>query len=87
MKHCEIIIPEFGIRLKKALKHKRLTQRKLCQLLDVDKKTVNSWCNDYFYPNIGYLKQICEILGVSADYLLELEEEDGKTIISSKVSS
>lgn len=75
MKHSDIVIPEFGIRLKKALRDKKVTQRELARRLEVDKKSVNSWCNDIFYPNITYLKVICEILDVSADYLLELEDK------------
>lgn len=74
MRHCEVIIPEFGTRLKKALKAKHISQKKLADILGVSKDCVNKWCNDFFYPNIGYLKQICEVLNVSADYLLELED-------------
>ena len=73
MKHCDIIIPDFGLRLKKSLKLRRMTQLELARRLEVDKKTVNSWCNDIWYPNIGYLQQICHVLNISADYLLELE--------------
>lgn len=73
-KHCEIVIPEFGCRLKTALKNKHMSQRELAKRIDVSKDAINKYCNDYFYPNIGILKQICDVLDVSADYLLELKE-------------
>lgn len=75
MKHCEVIIPEFGTRLKAAMKKKNITQKELAVRLKISKRAVHCWCCDMYLPGSGYLKIICNLLDVSADYLLELNDE------------
>lgn len=74
-KHREVVIPEFGTRLKKAIKDSRMTQQQVAERIGCDRNTVVKWCNDWFYPQGDMLKLICVTLNVSADYLLELSDE------------
>jgi len=71
----DIVVPEFGTRLKKVLKEKHITQSKMAKMLGTNTDTVNKWCNDWCMPNAGVVKRICEILKISADYLLELSDD------------
>lgn len=74
-KHREIVIPEFGTRLKKAIRKRYMTQQQLADYIGCSRDTVVKWCNDYFYPQGDMLKSICVALNVSADYLLELSDD------------
>lgn len=71
-RHCEVIIPEFSVRLRQAIKDRGISQHELARRLDICYDSVNKWCNDNYLPDSGNLKLICEELKVSADYLLEL---------------
>lgn len=73
-KHSEIVIPEFGTRLKESIKKSNLTQQQVADRIGCDRNTVVKWCNDWFYPQGDMLKMLCVVLNVSADYLLELED-------------
>lgn len=76
MSKCyDVCIPEFGIRLKNVLAIRKMPQYVLARKIGCDKDTINKYCNDYFYPTSSILKQICEALNCSADYLLELKDD------------
>ena len=48
----------------------RITQRKLAEQIGVHYNTVNSWILGKSDPKAEDIIKICDILGVSADYLL-----------------
>lgn len=50
-----------------------LSQEALAEQLQVSRQTVSNWENDRATPDAYKLKQLCEILCVSADGLLETE--------------
>lgn len=59
-----------GATIAKLRKKMGLTQLKLAELLKVSTKTVSKWECGGGYPEITMLPAICDLFGVSADYLL-----------------
>lgn len=70
-----IYLPELADKLKQARKDKGLSQTQLAKKMEIDRKTIGNWENDLGFPNAQKLKRICEILDVSADYLLGIKNE------------
>ncbi len=73
-------------RIKQLRTENGMTQGELGAKVGVIKQTVSSWENDASAPNYEIISQLCEIFGVSADYLLGISdktlsnyEKDGKT--------
>ena len=64
----------FVERLNETLKNSNITPYKLSKDLKISKSLVHYWCSGKVLPSVLYLKQICEYLDVSADYLLGLSE-------------
>lgn len=69
----EIFIPEFGTRLLEAINIKGMTQKELSLKLCLEQSAVNGYITGRRYPSIPVLVKMCQILNVSADYLLELK--------------
>lgn len=69
----DVVIPEFSTRLRHELKIRKITQIQLAKMINVERHCVHDWCTDKYLPNTGYLVKMCRVLGVSADYLLELD--------------
>jgi len=65
----------FGEKLKAVRKSKRLTQLELSKRLGVSKGTVSAYEQGLSYPSIETLVNICDILNISADYLLGISDE------------
>jgi transcriptional regulator with XRE-family HTH domain len=70
-----IYLPEFADKLKRARKDKGITQIQLARMIGKDRHSVGNWETDLSFPNAQKLKRICEILDISADYLLGLTNE------------
>lgn len=51
-----------------------LTQPQLAEMVGVSKSVISFWENDINEPKASYLKILANCLGVSADYLLGLED-------------
>lgn len=51
-----------------------LSQVELARILGVTKQSVSNWENDNIQPSIEMLKKIAQTFGVSADYLLGLDD-------------
>ena len=66
----------FHERLKETLKQKKVSQNELAKRIGVRQNAVWEWCN-VGTPSVERLKQICEILNVSADFLLGLSINTG----------
>ena len=63
----------FGTRLKKARKSRKMTQDDVSAKLGICTCTLRAWENGRNLPNVIYLKDLCLVLNVSANYLLGLK--------------
>lgn len=62
----------FGERLAEIRKDNKLRQEDLAEKLNVSKFTVSSWEQGKSMPTLDMLVNICELLDISADYLVGL---------------
>ena len=69
----------FEIRLKELRKEKNLTQKELAQIFSTTDDSIFSWEKGRSQPPIDTIRKFCEFFEVSADYLLGIEDECGKT--------
>ena len=65
----------FGERLKKLRRDKDITQDNLAEYLGISYQAVSKWENGAGFPDITLLPAIAGFFGVSADYLLGIEQE------------
>ena len=68
----------FGERLKKLRRDKDITQDTLAEYLGISYQAVSKWENNTGYPDISLLPAIAGFFGVSADYLLGIEQENSE---------
>jgi len=61
---------EFGDRLKEARNDAGLTGEKLGEALGVSKQTIAHWEANRYEPKLIFLVKLCEVLDVTADWLL-----------------
>lgn len=68
---------EFGVRLRTRMKECDVNENLLAEWMDVSIYTVRKWMYEggsvdkgYYYPTVNKLMRLCEILQVSADWLL-----------------
>lgn len=64
---------EIGECLKRLRKSKGISQEKLAEQLHVTRQTVSKWENGQEYPDLDNLVALCELYGVTADYILSGE--------------
>lgn len=64
-----------GATIAKLRRARGFTQLKLAEMLNVSTKTVSKWECGGGYPEITMIPVLCEIFGVSADYLLRGDTE------------
>ena len=62
-----------GERLKAARKQARISQQTLAERVGTSIVNVRCWESDAYAPRVYYIKQLCEVLDVSADWLLEVK--------------
>lgn len=60
----------FADRLNQAMYDRDMNASQLAKLVGMERKTVYTWQWGYTMPNSLILARICNVLGVSADYLL-----------------
>ena len=65
---------EFGRRLNEAIKMSGLTIKDIAEKMEVDGALICHYKSGRYCPSIFYLKKLCQILDVSADYMLGLKE-------------
>lgn len=63
-------MPIFQEKLKEAMLAKKISQRRLASALGIKQATIWKWLNTEASPSLERFQQICEVVGVSADYLL-----------------
>lgn len=64
-----------GAKLKLARKKAKMSQEEVAEKLNIARSNISKYEHDKLEPNIYTIKQFCEIYGVTADYLLGIEEE------------
>ena len=67
-------VPIFRDRLRKALDDREISQRQLALSIGKDPRTVNHVFKGPVHPDLGTLREFCEKLNVSADWLLGLSD-------------
>ena len=65
----------FSTRLKELRNEKNFTQRKIAELMNVSQVSYLHWEQVKTQPDIENIVKLCQLFGVSADYLLGLENE------------
>ena len=65
----------FDERLKELRKSLGINQIEFGKRLNVTKQCISNWENNNIMPSIDMLRRICEVLSCSADYLLELHDD------------
>jgi DNA-binding XRE family transcriptional regulator len=48
--------------------YRQLTQGELGELVGVSKQTISGWEHDTSKPNADYIRDLCRVLGCTADY-------------------
>ncbi|MDE6665109.1 MAG: helix-turn-helix domain-containing protein [Ruminococcus sp.] len=64
-----------GEKLRLARKKAKMSQEEVAEKLNIARSNISKYEHDKLEPNIHTIKQFCEISGVTADYLLGIEEE------------
>lgn len=64
----------FAQRLRELRQEKGLSMKQLAKALDTTDAAISNWENEINEPKISYLKAIAQYFGVSADYLLGIED-------------
>ncbi len=62
----------FGSKLKKARKKKGLSQEKVAELINTSRSNISKYENEVLEPNLETIKKLCELYNISADELLEI---------------
>lgn len=65
------------IKLSELRNEKGLTQREIAKIFSISQGTYNNWENGKTQPSIEQLVAIADFFGVSIDYLVGREGEDG----------
>lgn len=66
-----------GERLSKLLMKKGMSQAQMADDLGISRSTVHCWCTGKRGIHIDKLKDVCQYLDISADWLIGLSEEGG----------
>ena len=69
------IMELLGRRIAECRKEKQFTQDELAVRLGITPQALSKWERSQSLPDIALLKELCGILGVSADYLLGMERD------------
>lgn len=67
----------FRKRLKELRHDKKISQIRLARLLGTTNSSVCDWECGRTEPNIEMIIKLCVVFGVSADYILGIENDDG----------
>ncbi|HMM69954.1 MAG TPA: helix-turn-helix domain-containing protein [Gudongella oleilytica] len=74
---------DFGTRLKKARKDKKVTQKELARVLGVAQSAIANYENNTRFPGLDILREISDFLNISLDHLLGVEEKIRQKAIKS----
>lgn len=76
----------FSKRVKKLRLDNKMTMDKLAQKLNITKSRISMWENNGTVPREDILIQLSKLYGVSIDYLLGNEEQEGNQPVNVKLS-
>lgn len=66
----------FGEKLKEARKNKGLSQEKVAEILNIARSNISKYENGNLEPTMQTLREFCRLYEVSANFLLELNDND-----------
>jgi transcriptional regulator with XRE-family HTH domain len=64
-----------GQKLTALRKGRGMTQEELSEAIGVTRQTISKWELDVSAPDLDYLCKLCDLFGVTADYLIRPEQE------------
>ena len=67
----------FSQRISEEIKESPYTQKQIAKILGISESNITNWKKGENLPSVDILYKLCQILEVSADYLLGLEDETG----------
>lgn len=70
----------YGIKIKELRENANLTQKELASKINSTQKQISKWETEFLEPNIYWLTILARFFDVSIDYLLGLEDENGRKI-------
>jgi len=62
------------LRIRELREDRGLTQAQLAKEIGYSPNTLSQYETGVFEPNIDTIKKLCEFFGVTADYLLDMED-------------
>ena len=65
----------FSKRLRELREDKNLSMQELAVIINVSNAAISNWENEINEPKISYLAALAKYFGVSADYLLGLDDK------------
>ena len=68
-----------GQKLTNLRKARNMTQEELSEAIGVTRQTISKWEMDTSTPDLDYLCKLCDLFGVTADYLIRPEREAVET--------
>jgi transcriptional regulator with XRE-family HTH domain len=69
-----------GQKLTNLRKARGMTQEELSEAVGVTRQTISKWELDTSTPDLDYLCKLCDLFGVTADYLIRPEREAVETV-------
>ena len=73
-KNNSVKLAEIQQRLREEIKNSGMTQREIAAATGVSAQTVSRYMTDDIFPALDTLARLCEVLDVSADYILGTEK-------------
>ena len=70
-------IKQIGLTMQYHRQKARLSQSELAKLTDIKQQSISQWENGIYYPNIIDCIKLANFYGISIDYLIGYENEDG----------
>ncbi|MDE5991575.1 MAG: helix-turn-helix domain-containing protein [Oscillospiraceae bacterium] len=72
---------DFGKRLKEFRERRKLTQKEAAVKIGVSEQALSKWENGVCLPDVYHLKYLARVLNVSADCLLDTENDGGEKVV------
>lgn len=67
-------LAEIQRRLREEIINSGLTQKEIAQAIGVSPQTVSRYTRDDIFPALDTLAKLCQLLDISADYILGIKE-------------
>lgn len=67
-------LAEIQRRLREEIINSGLTQKEIAQAIGVSPQTVSRYMRDDIFPALDTLAKLCQLLDISADYILGIKE-------------